>query len=534
MKTRFIIALALAVCCSTSYATPVKKKVSARKTKVTTVNKDSLEHVALVNLAKKGDADAQNSLGVKYYTGKYVKKDYSTAIHWWATAAKQKHVKAIANMALCYQYGRGIQQDSVMATNLYKSSVKMGNKELLKEREDLVDRKFNMFDSNLLADIYSQGIGVEKDKKKALKYYVLSAKNGNTDASLAAAKIYEQEQSYPEALNLYKSIASKNSFASYKMGEYLVKGLGTRVDKSKAAGYLSQAAKSNVPNAMILLGDLYYQGEGVEKDMSKAVELYKSASLTGASVTYWNIGIIYAKGGNGIDKDFYAAANWLALASKLGFKKLFQEKLLAQPETEKDGWAGTDFATFIEGLSHVYGNDKDINAAYKLFQQLEKKKVAVATTLIATLCYADNDWKKADEKKVVKYLEKAVEMKDALACYELGLRYKEGKGVAANKAKAIELLEKGANLGNAKAMAELGDLFYNGKLVSKDVTQAIQYYMKAYRNGYLSARGAEILSESYEKGIGGLPKDQDKAKYILTKVTPNDALSNLLKGILCK
>ena len=184
-------------------------------------------------------------------------------------------------------------------------------------------------------------------------------------------------------------------------------------------------------------------------------------------------------------------------------------------------------------MDYLYGNGKDIDAAVKLFQQLEKKKVAVASTMIA-ICYSDKDWKKANEKKAVKYLEKAVETGDALACYELGKRYKEGNGVEANKTKAIDLMEKADNLGNAKAMAELGDMYYNGKLVGKDVTKAIQYYFKGFTNGYLSANGAKILSDSFAKGIGGLPKDQEKAKIVLGKETPSDALSNLLNDITFK
>ena len=205
MKTRFITTLALAICISTSYSAQVKKKVTVKKSKVEAVNKDSVEHAALEEKAQKGDANAQNSLGIRYYTGKYVKQDFSKAITWWAAAAKQKHIEATANMGLCYQFGNGIKQDSIMAVKLYKTSIKMGNTKLVKEREEYVAKKFNMFDSNLLADIYSKGIGVTKDTQKALKYYLLSAKNGNVDACIAGAKIYENNQSYPEAYKLFNS-----------------------------------------------------------------------------------------------------------------------------------------------------------------------------------------------------------------------------------------------------------------------------------------------------------------------------------------
>ena len=85
-----------------------KKTAKVKKAK-TSVNVDSLEVRKLIDEAKKGDAESQNTLGTYYYTGKKVKQNYDVALKWFSMAGKQKHVKAIANMGLCYQLGHVVE-----------------------------------------------------------------------------------------------------------------------------------------------------------------------------------------------------------------------------------------------------------------------------------------------------------------------------------------------------------------------------------------------------------------------------------------
>lgn len=135
------------------------------------------------------------------------------------------------------------------AVKLYKESVKAGNAELVKQREENIGKRQSPFDVMLLADIYYNGCGntVKKNIDKALPYYKKVANNDN-------------------------------SLAAYKYGEYLCTGKGTVVDKTKAAAYLDRAAKNNVVNAMMMLGDLLYKGDGIQQDYSRAMNLYKRAA----------------------------------------------------------------------------------------------------------------------------------------------------------------------------------------------------------------------------------------------------------------
>jgi len=62
-----------------------------------------------------GNADAQNSLGVRYARGQGVPQDYAQAVSWYRKAADQVSPKAQNNLGFMYRDGRGVAQDYVAA-----------------------------------------------------------------------------------------------------------------------------------------------------------------------------------------------------------------------------------------------------------------------------------------------------------------------------------------------------------------------------------------------------------------------------------
>ena len=64
----------------------------------------------LINLANKGDVQAQNDLGECYYTGEGVEQDYVKAVEWVKKAADQGYVEAQKNLAVCYYNVKRIRQ----------------------------------------------------------------------------------------------------------------------------------------------------------------------------------------------------------------------------------------------------------------------------------------------------------------------------------------------------------------------------------------------------------------------------------------
>jgi TPR repeat protein len=78
----------------------------------------------LLESAQKGDAEAQFELGKNYETGRIgLPKDLVQAEHWYRLAADQGDPFAEASLALLYQFGKGVRQDSLQALMWYEVAI---------------------------------------------------------------------------------------------------------------------------------------------------------------------------------------------------------------------------------------------------------------------------------------------------------------------------------------------------------------------------------------------------------------------------
>lgn len=67
------------------------------------------------SLAKGGNADAQNNLGLMYAMGRGVEQDYTEAAKWYRMAADKGVASAQNNLGTIYAGGQGVQPDYVQA-----------------------------------------------------------------------------------------------------------------------------------------------------------------------------------------------------------------------------------------------------------------------------------------------------------------------------------------------------------------------------------------------------------------------------------
>jgi localization factor PodJL len=76
---------------------------------------------------------------------------------------------------------------------------------------------------------------------------------------------------------------------------------------------------------------------------------------------------------------------------------------------------------------------------------------------------------------------------DASAAYEIGVRYAEGKGVAANFDEAAKWYDRAAQAGVVPSIFRLGTLYEKGLGVKKDLDTARRYYLQAAERGNAKA-----------------------------------------------
>ena len=103
----------------------------------------STSYALLKPMAKDGDAEAQNYLGVHYYLGLGIAKDHRKAVDWYTQAAKQGHADAQRNLGDMYNGGYGVAQDEYQAFIWYFAATQQGN-ESAKPKLDVLASDNNM------------------------------------------------------------------------------------------------------------------------------------------------------------------------------------------------------------------------------------------------------------------------------------------------------------------------------------------------------------------------------------------------------
>jgi TPR repeat protein len=120
---------------------------------------------------------------------------------------------------------------------------------------------------------------------------------------------------------------------------------------------------------------------------------------------------------------------------------------------------------------------------------------------------------------------------DAAVQYEVGVRYRDGKGLTENPATALEWFLKSAEQGNAQAMKAAGDLYYSGIGVTQDNAEALRWYEQAAEKG--DADGQAMAGYLLVVNHQGAITAQDKAiKYLESAARNGSIIGKTKMGLL--
>ncbi|OHS93305.1 hypothetical protein TRFO_11932 [Tritrichomonas foetus] len=193
------------------------------------------------------------------------------------------------------------------------------------------------------------------DQVKALSYFEMSAKQKYPPSIRELAIIKERIHNLEEARKLYKEASDLgDAEAQYRYSKMLLQSPNMKKDPVGAFKYLSLARKQNHAEATNALGQLYENGEGVEKDLISAFNCYNQASTQFSLKAQYNLarcllyeigttqdtqkalgylydasskdlpealyllGLIYQKGFNGIEPNDTKSLRYLQRAVRLG------------------------------------------------------------------------------------------------------------------------------------------------------------------------------------------------------------------------
>jgi TPR repeat protein len=140
---------------------------------------------------------------------------------------------------------------------------------------------------------------------------------------------------------------------------------------------------------------------------------------------------------------------------------------------------------YLLGYFNFNGIGTNINKqkAFELYQKAVELKNNVAQYNLAKM-YLDGDVVEKNPIKVFELTKKLAEKEYSVGINGLGYCYDFGIGTNVNGEKAVELYQKAANLGNSVAQYNIAWMYEHGKGIKKDVNQAIYWYKKSAEKGY--------------------------------------------------
>jgi hypothetical protein len=126
--------------------------------------------------AESGNTEAQHELGMRYREGTTVPKDSATALKWFRKAADQGYTESELVLGWSYREGRlGLEKNNQSAVNWFRKAAEQGD----------------AWGQVELALMYELGEGVSQDSVEAAKWYTRAAEQGLPLAQFDLAYMYK-------------------------------------------------------------------------------------------------------------------------------------------------------------------------------------------------------------------------------------------------------------------------------------------------------------------------------------------------------
>jgi len=277
-----------------------------------------LEGFILIQKANSGDPVAEQEVGLRYLFGRDFPSDTVKAAFWIKKAADQNLLTAQYNLAILANNGWGIDWNPFEAFKLFLAAAKGDMMEAqymvgLTYVDDLVvPRNWNIAYKYLsesaaqgfkpakevLDEFVKRGIHAGKDSTGT----VLADTGATTVASRKSTKadstwtpvFLDLQRDPPTALDdttlLKEAYREANITTRYQLEDQPVKH--RRVEEDTGMVRLSEAAEEGNPEALTLIGRLYEEGFGVQRDLTLAGEYYIRAirfDSPRASLLLWKL-----------------------------------------------------------------------------------------------------------------------------------------------------------------------------------------------------------------------------------------------------
>ncbi|HOS96257.1 MAG TPA: tetratricopeptide repeat protein [Deltaproteobacteria bacterium] len=213
------------------------------------------------------------------------------------------------------------------------------------------------------------------------------------------------------------------------------------------------------------LGQLYYEGKGVNRDDAEAAAWFLKAAEQDHAEAQFILATMYEKG-TGVHRSDEDAFRWYLQAATQGHER-------ASVILSADKWN-------LFKQRHLAG-DEGPHVSREAHRQEDEDHPRPP---------------QAHESQLEEYLEKA-RSGDVDAQYNLGIMYYHGDGVEKDHHEALKWFHLSAEQGDADAQFNLGFMYGRGEGAAKDHRSSMEWFQKAASQGHAGAR--DILEKMFRK-----------------------------------
>lgn len=462
--------------------------------------------------AEQGDADSLNKLGWMCEAGFGVERDQARAVNWFRQAAERGHLEAQFNLAAKYDNGEGVFQNHDEAARWYRLAAEQG----------LADARF------FLAQALESGEGVPKNIEEAIDWYILASEQGHRSAKVtlwghALAERYLPEDEIEKIFVEMLGVEMRYPLAEYKYAYRLLVGEGIDKNVDLAFELYQKAAEKGFAPARENLLSIYsldFEAElPVKVDPSwqkrefdlESIEIkprwmyLEPGTLDVAAVTRYREHRLCAEGGD------EGAISHLACDYYFG-RGTVSNHGRALEWLRKGVEINDVYCHYLFGymLRYGIGTSRDEKKALVHLKKAAKGGNASATRMAADLLLeGESDSKKV--KQAMKLWSGLAENGDVESQYRLGYILSTGKYLPVSHEKAVFWYTKAADQGHKVALFHLGLNYEFGLGVEKDLHRALSLYRRSAEGGLVHA--CEKLSQIYEKGEFGDQSSKEAERW---------------------
>ena len=219
---------------------------------------------------------------------------------------------------------------------------------------------------------------------------------------------------------------------------------------------------------------MYYYGEGVEKDYSKAFKLYIEYIETSPEFKLLNS--IFGNRKTENNQELKKAVEDNDLKEQISIGKYFFDKQRTQ----------------------------DYKKALEWYMKAAEQGYEKAQYMVRQIYFKIQDY-----DNLLKWCKKGIEQNQTDAKYTMGLIFLKGYGVEKNILKAKEWYEKAAEDNDASTQYQLGRLYFDKNELQNDYKKAFYWTEKAEENKYQPAIDFLPIIKSYTIPVMAAAKDND-------------------------